>query len=290
MANRAAGAGYELQTNYPNSRLEFYNIDNIHTMRESHKSLINLILSPTSTNFDANYSKQIEDTQWLSHVRLVIKASHDGASFLRKGQPVLVHCSHGWDRTAQVCALSQLFLDPFYRTYDGFKILIEKEWCSYGHPFQLRCAHGQDKATRHDDQCSPIFLQFLECVWQVLKQFPHYFEFNARYLLAIADHIFSGRFSTFLFSCDCDREKFGSKSSCIDIWSYLHYNKHSLTNPLYMDPNGEDTPTTHILLPPLSQILRNVSIWSDYYFRWATLPSIGTTPEPLSKYLHDNGM
>jgi len=40
----------------------------------------------------------------------------------------LVHCSDGWDRTGQVCSLTQLILDPYYRTIEGFAVLIEKDW------------------------------------------------------------------------------------------------------------------------------------------------------------------
>lgn len=32
----------------------------------------------------------------------------------------LVHCSDGWDRTAQLCSLAQLMMDPYYRTIEGF--------------------------------------------------------------------------------------------------------------------------------------------------------------------------
>ena len=42
LANRAAGAGYENKSNYPNTRLEFYNIGNIHTMRDSFARLSSL--------------------------------------------------------------------------------------------------------------------------------------------------------------------------------------------------------------------------------------------------------
>ena len=35
---------------------------------------------------------------------------------------VLVHCSDGWDRTSQLTALSQLMMDPYYRTVLGFKV------------------------------------------------------------------------------------------------------------------------------------------------------------------------
>ena len=50
---------------------------------------------------------------------------------------VVVHCSDGWDRTAQLTSLSMLMLDGFYRTTRGFQILLEKEWLSFGHRFQL---------------------------------------------------------------------------------------------------------------------------------------------------------
>lgn len=39
-----------------------------------------------------------------------------------QGNPVLVHCSDGWDRTAQIVALAQLMLDPYYRTLEGFRV------------------------------------------------------------------------------------------------------------------------------------------------------------------------
>ncbi len=44
-------------------------------MRDSHRSLVNLLLGTNSSN-DTNFSKQIEDTQWLTHLRLIIKVTH----------------------------------------------------------------------------------------------------------------------------------------------------------------------------------------------------------------------
>ena len=34
---------------------------------------------------------------------------------------VLVHCSDGWDRTAQLNALAMIMLDPYYRTLLGME-------------------------------------------------------------------------------------------------------------------------------------------------------------------------
>lgn len=55
-----------------------------------------------------------------------------------------------------------LCLDPFYRTYEGFMILIEKEWLSCGHKFAERI--GMD-ADHSNSQRAPVFLQFIETTW-----------------------------------------------------------------------------------------------------------------------------
>ena len=51
---------------------------------------------------------------------------------------MLVHCSDGWDRTAQTCSVASLLIDPYYCTLHGFQVLICKEWLSFGHKFTER--------------------------------------------------------------------------------------------------------------------------------------------------------
>jgi hypothetical protein len=59
----------------------------------------------------------------------------------KEKMPVVVNCSDGWDRTAQVTSIAMMLLDPFYRTLKGFVYLIEKEWIGFGHMFRDRCVH-----------------------------------------------------------------------------------------------------------------------------------------------------
>lgn len=105
---------------------------------------------------------------------------------------VLLHCSDGWDRTAQVASLSMLCLDPFYRTAHGFAILIEKEWGNFGHRFRSRIGQGAiDSHQKKDKERAPIFIQFLECVRDLTVWFKDAFEFNEDFLLVIAKELYS---------------------------------------------------------------------------------------------------
>ncbi|XP_038647032.1 myotubularin-related protein 7b isoform X3 [Scyliorhinus canicula] len=137
MANRAAGKGYENEDNYSNIKFHFIGIENIHVMRNSLQKLLDVceLRSPAMSDFLWG----LESSGWLKH----IKAIMDAGIFIAKAvaeeaASVLVHCSDGWDRTAQVCSIAGLLLDPFYRTLKGFMVLIEKDWVSFGHKFNHR--------------------------------------------------------------------------------------------------------------------------------------------------------
>lgn len=68
--------------------------------------------------------------------------------------------------------------------FQGFQVLVEIDWLDYGHKFGDRCGH-QENTDDVSEQC-PVFLQWLDCVHQLLKQFPCLFEFNEAFLVGAA--------------------------------------------------------------------------------------------------------
>ena len=68
-------------------------------------------------------------------------------------------------------------------------------------------------------ETSPIFAQFLECVWQVMIQFPTAFQFNEQFLVTLHDHVHSNQFGTFLGNCEKER----IDERCIYTCMYVNY-------------------------------------------------------------------
>ncbi|XP_053896889.1 myotubularin-related protein 1 isoform X5 [Malaclemys terrapin pileata] len=201
--NKAKGGGYESESAYPNAELVFLEIHNIHVMRESLRKLKEIVYPAID---EARWLSNVDSTHWLEYIRMLLAGAVRIADKIESGKTsVVVHCSDGWDRTAQLTSLAMLMLDSYYRTIKGFEALIEKEWISFGHRFAMRVGHGDDDHA--DADRSPIFLQFLDCVWQMTKQFPAAFEFNELFLITILDHLYSCLFGTFLYNCEQERLK-----------------------------------------------------------------------------------
>ncbi|KAJ2773983.1 phosphatidylinositol-3-phosphatase ymr1, partial [Coemansia linderi] len=290
VVNRAVGAGSENMEHYKRCRKVYLGIDNIHVMRDALNRVVEAIESTGDSGVVARI--QAARTGWLGHIENILVGVKTIVLAIDAGHHVVVHCSDGWDRTAQLTSLAQLCLDPYYRTIRGFAVLVEKEWVSFGHQFSLRCGHSghperfkvsrakrqaADSAestpvveeeseraeeagggyefsmfgrfatkalrgvqsritsaiqaasenledvddpdpflaeypelqakyerptanggngfkfgrTKHDHETSPVFQQFLECVYQLWVQHPTMFEFNEVLLLDLFYHLHS---------------------------------------------------------------------------------------------------
>ncbi|XP_055249824.1 myotubularin-related protein 1 isoform X2 [Moschus berezovskii] len=254
--NKAKGGGYESESAYPNAELMFLEIHNIHVMRESLRKLKEIAYPAID---EARWLSNVDGTHWLEYIRMLLAGAVRIADKVESGKTsVVVHCSDGWDRTAQLTSLAMLMLDSYYRTIKGFEALVEKEWISFGHRFALRVGHGNDNHA--DADRSPIFLQFIDCVWQMTRQFPSAFEFNELFLITILDHLYSCLFGTFLCNCEQQRLKEDVSTKTVSLWSYINSQLDEFSNPFFV--NYEN----HILYPVAS--LSHLELWVNYYVRW----------------------
>ncbi|KAK9765201.1 phosphatidylinositol-3-phosphatase ymr1 [Basidiobolus ranarum] len=272
MANVAIGAGSENMENYKNCKKLYLGIDNIHVMRDS---LNKVVEAMQSTDPSGIVSKlQLSKTNWLKHIGSILEGVAVIVNNISQlNSHVLVHCSDGWDRTSQLTALAELCLDPFYRTIRGFEILIEKEWLSFGHKFTERCGHLSSEKNflvntttnaaastfnnvhhRYFKQnqgrySSPVFHQFLDCVYQIWTQNPTRFEFNERFLIQLHYHVYSCQFGTFLFNCEKEKVEAQSEKKTFSVWSYFNSNIEEFRNQVFVQDEQEPviTPDTKYL-------------------------------------------
>src|SRR5690606_24527140 len=78
---------------------------------------------------------------------------------------------------------------------------------------------GSSEVGGEEKERSPIFFQWMECIWQILHQFPDAFEFNETFLLSILKAVYGGMFGNFMGNSECERRKVarGTRS----VWGYL---------------------------------------------------------------------
>ena len=276
MANKLKGAGYENVETYKNAELFFCEIDNIHTARNSLTKIYNML---KNNNFYMNkkFLSNFEATGWPNFIYGIINASMNVATAVKNGYSVLIHCSDGWDRASQVTAFSQLLIDPFYRTIKGYMILIEKDFLSYGHQFRYRNGYCS-KEEVHENQESPILLQYLDATQQLLVQYPMYFEFNMKFLVFIANNIRSGLFGTFLFNNENEREKEQAKKNTMSIWSVILNNIDEYKNIFYEKKTIEEYFFTPIF--PFSRL----RLWEEFFLNNLQIDLNISYEDYISKY------
>ncbi|XP_066557388.1 myotubularin-related protein 10 isoform X3 [Amia ocellicauda] len=153
---------------------------------------------------EEKWLSSMESSRWLEYVRLFLKHSAELVYVLEGKHASVVLQEGGRDLSCVVSSLVQLMLDPHFRSIAGFQSLVQKEWVMAGFRFLDRCNHLK-KAEKEE---SPLFLLFLDCVWQLLNQYPAAFEFTETYLTVLSDSMWIPVFSTFLFNCPQQRAEY----------------------------------------------------------------------------------
>ncbi|KAH8686715.1 protein-tyrosine phosphatase-like protein [Ilyonectria robusta] len=320
MVNQVQGMGSENMDKYKFARKIFLSIENIHVMRSSLAKVIDAIKDADISPLPPS-KELLHQSGWLRHIHDVL----DGSAIITRQvginhSHVLIHCSDGWDRTSQLSALAQIMLDPYYRTMEGFIVLVEKDWLSFGHMFRLRSGHlnhedwftiqkdalagakvqpgendGRNDAFQNvlsgakrffnqnlnqnkDDgdldtisetasgkvvneeattpkMISPVFHQFLDCTYQLLRQNKTRFEYNERFLRRLLYHLYSCQYGTFLYNSEKQRHDARAPERTSSVWDYFLCRKAEFTNPDF-DPTIDDhvKGQERIILPRLKEI------------------------------------
>ncbi|RZF47301.1 hypothetical protein LSTR_LSTR009792 [Laodelphax striatellus] len=252
VANRVRGGGCECPEYYPHCEIKFMNLANIHGVRKCFNGLQALCALPAD---EAGWFQSLDGTKWLHCISGLLSAAVTVFSAVEENaQPVVVHCSDGWDRTPQIVSLAEILLDPYYRTVKGFQVLVEREWIAFGHKFASRCGSTEDVGER-----SPVFLQWLDCVQNIHRQYPCAFEFSMSFLVKLAQHIYSNLFGTFLCNSISDRKSMSVDQRTYSVWKFLEQPEYR--NHLYK-PNGD-----RVLLPAYN--VRDLVLWRELYLGYA---------------------
>uniref|UniRef100_A0A8C1X8S6 SET binding factor 1 n=1 Tax=Cyprinus carpio TaxID=7962 RepID=A0A8C1X8S6_CYPCA len=246
----------------------------VRQVKNSFKKLMKACV-PSISNTEPNmtFHRCLEESEWMNLFVLqffiflmVLQVSVLVVELLDNGSSVMVSLEDGWDVTTQVVSLVQLLSDPYYRTIDGFRLLVEKEWLSFGHRFSHR---GAQTLASQSSGFTPVFLQFLDCVHQIHLQFPMEFEFSQYYLKFLAYHYVSNRFRTFLLDSDYERIELGvlyeekgerkNPQVCKSVWDYI--DRLNKKTPIFY--NYMFSPEEEEVLKPYS-FISNLKVW-DFY-------------------------
>ncbi|XP_021343644.1 myotubularin-related protein 10-B-like [Mizuhopecten yessoensis] len=216
----------------------------IKDVQQSFEKFKELCLIETKKDFlvqDSSWMSRLDDTEWLHQVRHCLQCAREVADTLHnKKRTAIIKEGDGRHFTCLVPSLVQVMLNPQCRTQNGLQALIQREWVAMGYPFQrnggLIIQDGGEEV--------PLFLLFLDCVWQISQQFPSAFSVSETYLTTVWDCASTGLFETFLFDSIHQQTRFNSEGRCMrrfrlpPVWEWSRQFSSNdqlvFNNPLYL--------------------------------------------------------
>ncbi|CAJ0922861.1 unnamed protein product, partial [Mesorhabditis belari] len=261
---KAKGGGAETQQCYSQWRYVTCGTPRIKDLHDSLAKMVDVSIDKSVSS--DRWLSRLASSSWLSSIADYLNAAANVAQCVAcegtQEVPVVVHGGEGVDSTILVTSLAQMILDPDARTIRGFQSLIEREWICGGHPFSLRNAHSAfAEGTITGPYEAPVFLAFLDCVWQLTQQFQHSFEFTEGFLLDLFEHSYASEFGSFLGNNEMEKQKHQVRQHTVSLWSYVNNPEilKSYVNVLY-EPNESVT------WPSVAP--QSIQVWERLFLRW----------------------
>ena len=192
------GGGTETEAFYGNVRLYYSKIEKPSKVKEIHQVFKQALRNPYCS---ANAYLEASGG-YFQQLQALLRPAIFTANNLNEGISSLIHCDNGLQSTSAICSIVKLLVDPYYRTCQGFGVLLQEEWLSMGFDFSASLGF---KIGSNEKQTSVTFLLFLDCCYQIMNQIPTSFGFDSLFLIYIFESILNCKYGNFLLACDKER-------------------------------------------------------------------------------------
>jgi Leucine-rich repeat (LRR) protein len=259
------------------------------------------VLSMKKTpQFESPYSQR-PIHRWLTLISKTIQQCNSLVEVFEKpANGLLFQSPSNFPIATVISSFIQLLIDPYYRSFEGFAQLLEKDWCYYGHSFKFpRKSATSSTTSTYPNSCSTSsstspfssssppteqslgaqsgfpswahqhslpLLFFLDLVFQVIQQFPTSFAFNDRFLRHIFKSVHSCRFSTFLLTTEQNRLAYTKPATTIWSLAINSPRKARFVNPCFVLSTSDHQK----LIPTSDQVI----FWSTLYLQYSATPKI----------------
>lgn len=138
----------------------------------------------------------------------------------------------------------------------------------------------ENPSSKREEEVSPIFIQFLDCILQLWTVNPARFEYTPDFLVFVLYHTYSGMYDTFLGNCCKDRDDFAGSHSC--FWSEILDQQHRWRNPQYQESGNFHLPLVPFTLSP-HRIMYSEVLYASQCRLWDVEQHIGRIRPKLSE-------
>lgn len=170
------------------------------------------------------------DNGWIEDVKRIGRAAEAVKGYLLNGLSVVVQGTEKNHTYMSVASLAQLLIDPFYRTLEGFCVLINKDWVQFNYGFEATLGLG----FKPSERTIPLFELFIYSVWVLTIYYPNAFAFNESVLRWIVTQSGAGAYAEFVAPPKIGSQKQATRRG-VSAWDYILSEATKFSNPSFVE-------------------------------------------------------